>query len=191
MVSLILDENAINSLLLEFCLIERAFSLREFVKTDPRLQDVLREMNTQSLAMILPSIVEDFGNDLPIDFYISMSHSLLSNKLEGVKPSGFQMDKNGNLKFVLNMSITLLVEQKGKRGQWDEARSMYASFTVKGKVTTNTSNKKGERLLSVFPKSAEISQLKIFDKEGKEQDLEQMLLTSGFNVQMDKLFKLF
>ena len=37
MVSFILDENAINSFLLEFVLVERAFSLREFIKVDPRL----------------------------------------------------------------------------------------------------------------------------------------------------------
>lgn len=37
MVSIIIDENAINTLLLEFVLIERAFSLREFIKKDPRL----------------------------------------------------------------------------------------------------------------------------------------------------------
>jgi len=37
MASFIFDENAINSLLLEFVLIERAFSLRQFIKADPRL----------------------------------------------------------------------------------------------------------------------------------------------------------
>jgi len=185
MMSLILDENAINSLLLEFVLIERAFSLREFVKMDPRLQDILREMNTQSMKVLLPSVVEEYGEGRAIDFYVSLSHSLLSNKLEGIKPTGFQMDKNGNFKFVFNISITLLVEEKGRRGVWDEARSAFLSFTAKGKVTTNTTNKKGERVLSVLPKSAEISLLKIYDKQGKEQELEQMLLTSGFNMQMD------
>lgn len=37
MLSFILDENAINSFLLEFVLVERAFSLREVIKADPRL----------------------------------------------------------------------------------------------------------------------------------------------------------
>jgi len=57
MVSLILDENAINSLLLEFVLIERAFSVREFMKADARLTDVVREMNTKVLTVVLPSLV--------------------------------------------------------------------------------------------------------------------------------------
>lgn len=189
MVSLIIDENAINSFILEFVLVERAFSVRDFLKVDPRTAEVLTQMHTKSLAVILPSVVEEFGDGRPIDFYISMSHSLLGNKLD-VKPSGFQMDKNGNFKFVFNVSVTLLVEQKGSRGKWDEARSIYASFTAKGKVTTNTTNKNGDKMLTLHPKSAEISQLKIYNKAGTEMELEQMLLTSGFNMQMDTVFKL-
>ncbi len=71
-------------------------------------------MTTSSLAVLLPSVVEDYGEGRPIDFYISMSHSLLKNKLEGIKPTGFQMDKNGNFKFVFNVSLTLLVDKKIK-----------------------------------------------------------------------------
>lgn len=78
------------------------------------------------------------------------------------------MDKNGNFKFVFNLSVTLLVEKTGKRGEWDEARSAYFSLTAKGKVTNNTTNKKGKPIMSVIPRSAELSQLKIYDKEGKE-----------------------
>ena len=88
MVSLIIDENAINSFILEFVLVERAFSIRDFLKVDPRTADILSQLHTQSLAVILPSVVEEFGEGRPIDFYISMSHSLLGNKLD-VKPSGF------------------------------------------------------------------------------------------------------
>jgi len=189
LLSLIIDENAINSFLLEFVLVERAFSLREFIKTDPRLREALMQLNTSSLAVVLPQVVEEFGENRAMDFYISMSHSLVSNKLDGVKPTGFQMDKNGNIKFVFNLSITLLIEDKATK-KWDEARAMFMSFTAKGKVTTNTTNKYGDKMLNAFPKSAEISQLKIFNKDGEEKELEQMLLTSGFNVQMEQLFKM-
>ena len=37
MISMIMDENAINSFLLEFVLVDRAFSLRDAMKADPRL----------------------------------------------------------------------------------------------------------------------------------------------------------
>ena len=99
------------------------------------------------------------------------------------------MDKNGNFKFVLNISVTLLIQKEGVKKEWDEARSMFMSFTAKGKVTTNTTNRNGEKLLTVFAKSAELSQLKMFDGEGEEKELEQMLITSGFNVQAEALFK--
>ena len=122
--------------------------------------------------MLLPAIAQEYGDNRAIDFYMSLSHSLLSDKLEGIKPTGFQMDKNGNFKFVFNLSVTLLVEKTGKRGEWDEARSAYLSLTLKGKVTNNTTNKKGTPIISVFPKSAELSQLKIFDKDGVEQEME-------------------
>ena len=111
MLAFIIDENAINSFLLEFVLVERAFSLREVMRQDPRLKDVITQMNTNSLAVLLPQVVEEFGEDRAIDFYISMSHSLLANKLDGVKPTGFQMDKNGNFKFVFNISVTLLIQK--------------------------------------------------------------------------------
>ena len=133
-------------------------------------------------------MVEEFGDSRAFDLYLSLSHSLVANKLDDVKPSGFQMDKNGNFKFVFNISITLLVQDKEKQA-WEEARSMFFSFTAKGKVTTNTTNKHGETMLKIAPKSAEISQLKIYDKDENEQELEMMLLTSGFNAQMDTLFK--
>lgn len=88
MFSFIMDENAINSFLLEFVLVDRAFSLRDFMKADPRLQEALMQMNTRIFEVVIPSIFEEFG-ERPFDFYMSMSHSLLSNKLEGVKPTGF------------------------------------------------------------------------------------------------------
>ena len=49
---------------------------------------------------------------------------------------------------------------------------MFMSFTLKGKITTNKTSKTGEQLLSIFPKSAELSQLKVYDKDEKEIELE-------------------
>lgn len=51
---------------------------------------------------------------------------------------------------------------------------------------TNTA---GEDVLSLVPKNAEMSNVKVFDKDDNEMDLEQMLITSAFNVQIDKVFK--
>ena len=41
----------------------------------------------------------------------------------------------------------------------------------------------------MVPKNAEMSNVKVLDKNENEMDLEQMLITSAFNVQMDKVFK--
>ena len=77
MVSFIFDENAINSFLLEFVLVERAFSIRDYLKADPRLAGAIHEMNTQNIGMLLPQVLEEFGENRLIDLYLSLSHSLL------------------------------------------------------------------------------------------------------------------
>lgn len=188
--SLILDENFINSFIYEFVLVDRAFSLREFLKTDPRMVDVIAQMNTEALAIILPSIIDEYGENRQVDVYFSLSHALVSKKLDGAKATGFQMDKNGNFRLIFNISFTVLVEKEGKRNQWEEARSMYFSFMAKGKVAQDRSGPNGERLLTLTPKTAEISQLKIFNAEDEEQTMEQMVIVSGFNVQMERALKM-
>ena len=189
--SLIIDENAINNILMEYVITDTSLSLRDYMKLDPRLSEGLMQMNTNILGMILPTVLEEHGADRPIDFYMTLSHKLIDNKLEGVKPTGFQMDKNGNFRFVLNIGVTILVEQQGQgaRGQWEEVRSIYAQMTAKGKIRTDTTNSKGQDVISITPKNAELSNVKVLDKNEKEMDLEQMLITSGFNVQMEKMFK--
>lgn len=50
-------------------------------------------------------------------------------------------------------------------------------------------NQYGQDVLSIVPKNAEMANVKVFNKDEEEMDLEQMLITSAFNVQMDKIFK--
>lgn len=40
-IQLIFDENAINTFILDFVLVERAFSMRNFMKADPRFAEIL------------------------------------------------------------------------------------------------------------------------------------------------------
>ena len=89
------------------------------------------------------------------------------------------MDKNGNFRFVLNGTVTLLVQKS--RNEWDEARSIFASIVAKGKVVMKEISE-SEKAMVVFPKALELSSLKIFNKEEEEQVMEQMVMTSGFNV---------
>ena len=97
------------------------------------------------------------------------------------------MDKNGNFRFVLNGSATILIQKK--RNEWEEARSMFASLTAKGKVIMKEVSET-EKVMVVFPKALELSSLKIFNKDEEEQVMEQMVLTSGLNVQLENLLKM-
>ena len=42
----------------------------------------------------------------------------------------------------------------------------------------------------VFPKALELTSLKILNKEDESQTMEEMVLTSGFNVQFEQLLKM-
>lgn len=123
--------------------------------------------------------MEEYEKGLGVDFYLSMSHSLIAAKIPDSKVSGFQMDKNGNFRFVLNGSATVLVQKK--RNEWEEARSVFASIIAKGKVVMKEISET-EKVMVVLPKALEMSSLKIFNKDEEEQVMEQMVLTSGLNV---------
>lgn len=88
-IQIILDENIINAFLLDFVLYEKAFSLREILKLDPKMSPFLEQLNTTNAGMLLPQVIEEFGENRMIDFYLSLSHSLISKKIENAKVSGF------------------------------------------------------------------------------------------------------
>lgn len=180
--SLILDENAFNSFILDFVLVEKAFSLREYFSKDPKLREMVQQMNTDTLGLVLPEILQEYKSGQAADFYASMSHSLIAKKLPETKVSGFQMDKNGNFRFVLNGSVTLLVQKE--RNNWEEARTVFASVTAKGKVIVKEVSET-EKVMVVFPKALELSSLKIFNREEESQTMEEMVLTTGFNAQFE------
>jgi hypothetical protein len=186
---LIMDENMINTFILDFVLVERAFSLRSFLKTDPRFAEMLQQLTTSNLALLLPDVGEEFGPDRAIDLYFSLSHSLIEQKVSDPKPSGFQVDRNGNFRFVFNFSMTVLVEKKGFRGEWEEARSMFVSLVAKGKVSTNEEIE-GERMLRLAPKMVEIADIKIYNAADESMVVEEMMIKSGFNVQIEQFIKM-
>lgn len=183
-IQLILDENAINTFILDFVLVERAFSLRNVMRSDPRFAEILHQMTSDNMALLLPELGEEYGNGRAIDFYFSLSHSLLSKKLENAKASGFQMDKNGNFRFIFNFSTTLLIEKKGVRSEWDEARSIFISLVAKGKMAIDE-KADGTRSLKLTPKMGEISDIKILNSAEESQTMEEMLIKSGFNMQVE------
>ena len=163
-IQLIIDENSVNTFIYDFVLVERAFSLRNFMRADPRFQEMLHKLTSDNVALLLPEFGEEFGPGRAVDFYFSLSHSLIANKLENSKPSGFQMDKNGNFRFILNFSATLLIEKKGSGSTWEEGRSIFVSLVAKGKFVKDETPD-GKRTLQVTPKVMEISDIKILNSE--------------------------
>ena len=89
LLQLIIDENAFNSFILDFVLVEKAFSLREYFAMDPKLRQMTSQMNTDTLGLVLPQILEEYERGQGVDFYLSMSHSLIAAKIPDSKVSGF------------------------------------------------------------------------------------------------------
>lgn len=89
----------VNAFLLDFVLYEKAFSLRNMLKMDEKTRPFINELNTTNIGLLMQQVLDEFGADKEVDFYISLSHSLVTKKIENAKVSGFQMDKNGNFRF--------------------------------------------------------------------------------------------
>lgn len=59
----VLDENLINAFLKQFSSMETMYSLKEFVKADPRLHQLLPLMVSNSIGHAVPSFIEEYGED--------------------------------------------------------------------------------------------------------------------------------
>ena len=187
--SIIIDENAINGFILDFVLIEKSFSFREYLSMDPKYQGAVAQMTTNNIGMMLPQLLEEFGADKNVDVMFSLSHALIADKLEGQKATGFQIDKNGNFRIILNISVQLLVEKFKNKGMFEEARSIYLSLTAKGKLVVKEISET-EKMLVIIPKNAEVGGLKIFKEDGEEMVMEQMMMTSAINLQFEQVIKM-
>ena len=74
------------------------------------MRPFLDQLNTSMVGLMIPQFIEEFGKNKEIDFYMNLSHFLISKKIENAKVSGLQIDKNGNFRFQFNFSVTILVE---------------------------------------------------------------------------------
>lgn len=75
--------------MLDFVLYEKAFSMRQIMKMDDKMRPFLDQLNTSTVGLMIPQFIEEFGENKEIDFYMSLSHSLISKKIENAKVSGF------------------------------------------------------------------------------------------------------
>jgi hypothetical protein len=69
---------------------------------DPRTRGMANNMNTAVFEHLLPEIFKEFGRK-KFDIMGSLSHNLIKDKLEGLRITGFNLDKNGNFRMTLNL----------------------------------------------------------------------------------------
>lgn len=101
--------------------------------------------------------------------------------------SGVYIDKNGNWKLQLNLQMNLNVETTPKN--WESARDIYITGVFKFKVGVNGTNAWNKKF-TLTPKNMEITNMKVM-KDGKEIEMEQMMIQSVINIQLDNMKKEF
>lgn len=86
---MIIDENAFNGFILDFVLVDKSFSLREFMSMNKEMRAYTAAMTTNKIGIMMPAILEEFGKDKKIDVMFTTSHALIKEKLKDIKSSGF------------------------------------------------------------------------------------------------------
>lgn len=151
---------------------------------DPRTAPMTKSLNLKTVfESILPDLVKKYGPAKTFDVMISLSDNLIKKQFDSARVTGFNQDKNGNFRFTFNFFLQILIDTTGNK-DWVNAREVYLGLTFKGKFVVKE-EKPGEKVLSIFAKSAEVSNIKIFDEDGQESMVEQMMMTSFMNVAME------
>jgi hypothetical protein len=75
--------------MLDFVLVDKSFSLRDVFSMRQESMDYLQHMTTNTVGMLLPEVLEEWGENKNIDLMFTTSHALISAKLPDVKTSGF------------------------------------------------------------------------------------------------------
>jgi len=124
-----------------------------------------------------------------LDIYASLSHSLIHKHLPDAKQSGFQIDKNGNIRLIFNFTGTMLIQSEpGVKGVWEEARNVWVSLVIKGKVQIKK-GKRGSKKFVMNPKSSEIQSIKVTNSQDEEMSSEAVHMTYYFNKELAHLFQ--
>jgi len=181
------DDNAFNSFASMVTTIEKMFSVRTIFKGYPQVMSAIKMLTTSNIGQVFPDIVEEYGSGKNVDIIFSPSHALFVDGVPDAKPSGVYMDKNGNVKFQANVPLQMNVEQSG--GRWEPIRNIFVSFLFQGKISTQDGP--NGQTFNLQVKTIKISQILIKNHEGEEMDLEQMLIQSMVNLQLENVKKEF
>ena len=75
--------------MLDFVLVDKSFSLREIIQLNKEMAPYVSQMNTNTVGMLIPELLEEYGADRKVDLMFTTSHALISPKLPDAKVSGF------------------------------------------------------------------------------------------------------
>lgn len=95
---LTIDDNLFNSLSSVFTSMDKTFSARDMMKSNPKLRAMLQTMKTDVIGTVIPTFTEEYGAGKALDIMFSPSHSLFLDGFPNAKMSGIYIDKNGNWK---------------------------------------------------------------------------------------------
>ena len=84
--------------------------------------------------MLVPGIKDEYGEGKAIDIVATLNHDLMADAVDGLKPSGFELDKKGGFSANINAAATLLIETSP--GEWIEARELFITLSLKGNALT-------------------------------------------------------
>ena len=130
------------------------------MNNDPRTREAQHNMNTSIIGRVLPTIIEDYGHNRNMDIIVSLSHSLVKDKLTNAKVSGFQVDRNGNFKIIGNVAMDMLIEKDQNRGNYEQARECYFRNSA-SPLRARPLSKKSRRMRSWY-----YSKLQLLPKAG-------------------------
>jgi hypothetical protein len=187
LMQVLLDDNFFNSVFSVALSIDKMFSMRDMAKGNQKVEPFLQMLTTTNIGTIFPQFSEEYGAGKKIDVVMTPSHEFFLDGFPKAKMSGIYMDRNGNWKIMINLALQLNVETLP--GMWDPIRNIFLTLQFKMKMQQNEQD--GLKSISIMPKNLELTQIKVIKGENEVMDMEQMMLQSMANIQLEQAKKLF
>lgn len=111
---------------------DKMFSLREFLSTDPRFSLFKQFLTTSTLGLALPNFKTDYPEGSPVDVIGTLSHEFFTTNVPDAPPTGISIEKNGNIRARINAGASIIIENKGK---WEETRNFFITATAKARIS--------------------------------------------------------
>ena len=105
----------------------RVFKARELMSLNSKVAPFARVLTTNIIGKAHPMFTEQYGEGKPIDIEATFNHDAFLRGVPKAKKSGVAIDRNGNIRLILNLSFNLKVEDQ-------LVRQLFAQVQLKLKV---------------------------------------------------------